>query len=264
MTPITRRSALKGTFGLAAGAAAAAALTACRAAPGRASGVATVQVMGMIHARHRTSARFSLDILRAAVLKAKPDVILTEIPPGRVAQALRSYEETGAVDEPRTNVFPEYTDVIIPLAGPQGWRVIGTAAWTPDIARRRAAALETIANDPARAGQWAQHLAAQRAFAEATRGRGDDPRFIHSSEYDRLTAASRGPYETHFDADLGAGGWRRINEGHNALINAALDSLPDQGLRVLITYGAAHKYRILENLARRTDVVVEDAARLFD
>lgn len=260
MAPTTRRSALKRGLAFAAGAAS---LAACSEAAGGAQGVTQVHVMGLVHGRHRTSERFSLDILRAAILKARPEVILTEIPPDRVERALRSYSETGKVDEPRTNVFPEYTDVIIPLAGPHGWRVVGTAAWTPEIARQRAAALERIVNDPVRAGQWAEHRAALAAFAEETRGRGDDPRFIHTPEYDRLTAASRGPYETYFDADLGAGGWRRINEGHNALINTALDSLTGQGCRALITYGAAHKYKILESLVRRRDVTVLDTAALF-
>ncbi|MEM7687671.1 MAG: hypothetical protein AAF291_01490 [Pseudomonadota bacterium] len=227
------------------------------------SSATKVHVLGTIHGRHRTSAAYSLPILEAAIMRAKPDVILTEIPPERVEAAFETFNATGEVDEPRTKVFPEYTDVVIPLARPQGWRVLGTAAWTPEIARARRAALDAIRNDPLRAAQWSEHRAAMREFAEKTRGRSDDPRFIHTSEFDQLVAKSREPYARFFDADLGAGGWTQINEGHNALVSEALDLLSEQGLNVLITFGTAHKYKILENLHRRPDVIVKSAASLF-
>ncbi|MDJ0977244.1 MAG: hypothetical protein QNI87_01775 [Erythrobacter sp.] len=230
---------------------------------GAGAGATKAHVMGTIHGRHRTSEAYSLDVLRAAILRADPDVILTEIPPDRVARALSSYRETGAVDEPRTRVFPEYTDVIIPLARPQGWRVVGTAGWTPAIARERRAALAAIREDPARAAQWEEHRTARRELAEAMRGRSDDPLFIHTSKFDRLVAASREPYARHFDADLGAGGWTAINAAHLAFINAALDAITGHGLNALITFGTAHKYKIRQSLAQRSDVALEDTRALF-
>jgi len=264
MSQITRRSALKGGLAFAASAPA---LAACAEpaskGPCTPPGLTQVHVMGTIHGRHRTSDAYSLAVLKAAILRAKPDVILTEIPPSRVPKAFETYEKTGKVDEPRTNVFPEYTDVIIPLAGSQNWRVLGTAAWTPAIGRERSQALKAIENDPARAKEWAEHRAAIREFVQKTRGRSDDPGFIHTVEFDRLVANSREPYARYFDADLGAGGWTQINDGHNALINEALNSLSGQGFNVLITFGTAHKYKILESLGERGDVSIKDTRALF-
>ncbi len=263
MARFTRRNALKGGLAFAASVSPLAACGGVSGAPDARAGLTKVHVLGTIHGRHRTSAAYSLDVLRAAVIKAKPDVILTEIPPDRVAKALETYRNTGRVDEPRTNVFPEYTDVIIPLAQDKGWRIIGCAAWTPQIARNRRAALEAIQADPTRAAEWREHRAATREFAAKLRGRSDDPRFIHTINFDRLVANSREAYARHFDADLGPGGWTRINQGHNALLAKALDLLSGQGLSALITFGTAHKYKILESLGQREDIALQDSAALF-
>jgi len=255
----TRRSFLAGS--LATGA-----LTSlgCSAAPARApEGGALVHVMGTIHRRHRTSTAYSLAVFKEAVRKAAPDVILTEIPPQRAERALREFRETGAIQEPRTRVFPEYTDVIFPLAEELGFRILGTAAWTSEIAQSRRAALKRIQDDPARADQWAEHRAATRAFAREVAGRSDDPDFIHTDAFDALVKASREPYARHFDADLGAGGWTQINAAHNALIHAALDTIAGQGKRALITFGTAHKYKIRESLALRQDIALQDTQALF-
>ena len=263
MDAITRRNAL--TACLAAGVSAGAgSLAACGAVrPAARSSTTKVHVMGTIHGRHRTSSAYSLDGLKAAILKAKPDVILTEIPPERVAKAFETFEATGKVDEARTNVFPEYSDVVIPMAAAKGWQVLGTAAWTSEIARARRDALGAIENAPARSAQWAEHRAAIREFVQKVRGKSDDPRFIHSAEFDRLVAKSREPYARYFDADLGSGGWTQINEAHNNLIEEALNMLSGQGLRVLITFGTAHKYKIRERLAARDDLALEDTRSLF-
>ncbi|MEM7700740.1 MAG: hypothetical protein AAF251_02270 [Pseudomonadota bacterium] len=264
MHQVARRHVLKG--GIVA-MAAAPALAACgepsAKGPGTPPSLTRLHVLGTIHSRHRTSERYSLNVLESAIRRARPDVILTEIPPLRVAKAFESFKAAGVVDEPRTNVFPEYTDVIIPLAGTQNWRVLGTAAWTPAIARQRSEALKAIQNDPSLATQWAEHRAAIREFTRKVRGKSDDPLFIHTREFDRLVAKSREPYARFFDADLGAGGWTQINAAHNALIDGALNSLSSQGLSVLVTFGTAHKYKIIENLMARHDVTIENSQALF-
>jgi hypothetical protein len=243
-------------------------LRACsQAATGEAAGgvVRTrLHVMGTIHANHRRSTAYSLDVLEAAIRKAAPDIILAEIPPDRIRRALSTFRETGQVDEPRTEVFPEYTDVVFPLSRETGFRILGTSGWTQAIADDRRAALRRIENDPERASQWAEHRAAQRQFARAVAGRGDDPRFIHTERYDRLVEASREPYRRHFDADLGAGGWTRINRAHTGLINAALDAASGRGLTALVTFGAAHKPTILASIAARADIELLDTRALFN
>lgn len=220
-------------------------------------------VLGVIHSNHRTSERYSLRVLEAAIRKAAPDVILAEIPPDRIEQATSSFRETGKVDEPRTQVFPEYTDVVFPLSNEIPFEIEGTAGWTSDIARNRSAALRRIQNDPARAQQWAEHRAARRAFSRDLAGRGDDPRFIHTREYDRLVEAAYSPYQRFFDDDLGKGGWTQINAAHTGLINQELDAISGQGLTAVITFGTAHKYKILESVSARGDIELLDAATLF-
>ncbi|MEM1051111.1 MAG: hypothetical protein AAGI28_03360 [Pseudomonadota bacterium] len=220
-------------------------------------------VMGVLHSLHLDSELYPLELLRAAVRRAAPDVVITEIPPDRIDQALTSFRQSGEIDEPRTEVFPEYTDVIFPLSQELGFQIVGSAGWTQDIARNRAAALRRIQNDPTRAEEWARHRTAIRTFSRDLAGRGRDPQFIHTPEYDALVKKSRQPYERHFDTDLGPGGWTQINKAHTDLINAELDKISGQGLTALITFGTAHKYKILESVTDRTDIELLDVRGLF-
>lgn len=254
----SRRSLLLGSLALGA---ALAPLAGCAAA---ARGKTRVYVIGTIHANHRSSSRYSLAVLEAAIRKAEPDVILTEIPPDRIGQALSSFAETGEIDEPRTQVFPEYTDVVFPLSREIPFRTVGTAGWTREIADNRSAALKRIGSDPARAQQWHEYEAAQLDYMEQVAGRSDDPKFIHTDAFDQIVEASRAPYQNYFDEDLGPGGWTQINAAHTALINQALDAISGQGLTAVITFGSAHKYMILRSLAQRSDIVIENTATLFE
>lgn len=260
---ITRRDTL--ISGLAA-AASGLLLPACQAAPSApagADGRTQVYVLGTLHGYHRRSERYSLDVLRRALIRAKPDRLLAEIPPDRIAEAYRSFAEEGRVTEPRTAVFPEYVDVAFPLTRTMDFSIIGTAGWTARLARERTAALERIASDPARRKQWAQHLSARRKFASVLNGRGDDPLFIHTPAYDAIVEEAQTPYQRFFDDDLGAGGWSQINAAHNALINGALDDMSGTGGVAVITFGTLHKYMILRSLAARQDIVLRDPRALF-
>lgn len=223
-----------------------------------------LHVMGVIHSNHRGSESFSLGVLEAAIRKARPDVIITEIPPDAIDQAITSFRETGQIDEPRTQVFPEYTDVVFPLSREMDFRIVAGAGWTRKIADDRKFALQRIQDDRARAREWAEHRAASRQFARGLAGRGSDPLFIHTPQYDRLVKAGRTPYERNFDADLGAGGWTQINKAHTDLINAQLDRISGHGLTVLVTFGSAHKYKILESVEGRDDIELLDTRALFE
>ncbi|MEP5937528.1 MAG: hypothetical protein ABJ239_04315 [Erythrobacter sp.] len=257
---LTRRTAIAGGLGL--GVAAAIPLAGC-SGNGVPEGATRVTVLGTIHSRHRDSRKYSLAVLREAIRRAKPDIILTEIPPGRIAMAKSSFAETGAVTEERTARFPEYTDVIFPLSREMDFDIVGAAGWTQEIADNRRAALKQIENNPVRAQQWEQHLAARRTYAQKLAGRGDDPVFIHSDEYDGLVEKAQAPYQRYFDGDLGAGGWTQINRAHTNLINSALGEVQGKGLKALVTFGSWHKYIIKRSLRLRKDVVLMDTAPLF-
>ncbi|MEP0391665.1 MAG: hypothetical protein ABJ205_04240 [Erythrobacter sp.] len=221
-------------------------------------------VMGVLHSTHLESESYSLEVLEAAICKAAPDVIMTEIPPDRIDRAISSFQETGRIDEPRTQVFPEYTEVVFPLSREMEFQILGTAGWTREIADNRRAALQGIQNNPARAQEWAEHSAATRKFGRDLQGRGRDPLFIHTPEYDALVKAGRTPYQDNFDADLGPGGWTQINKAHTDLINAELDQISGQGLTALVTFGSAHKYKILESVEGRDDIELLDTRGLFE
>jgi hypothetical protein len=221
-------------------------------------------VMGVLHSAHLESESYSLEVLESAIRKANPDVILTEIPPDRIDQAITSFAQTGEVDEPRTRVFPEYTQVVFPLSREMDFQIVGTAGWTREIADNRREALQRIRSDPARAEEWAQHRAASRKFGRNLQGRGRDPLFIHTPEYDALVKAGRTPYQDNFDADLGPGGWTQINKAHTDLINAELDKISGEGLTALVTFGSAHKYKILESVEGRDDIELLDTRALFE
>ena len=217
-----------------------------------------VVVLGMIHGTHRTSARYSLDVLEAAIRAVDPDIVLTEIPPNRIEAARQGFEATGEVTESRVSVFPEYTEVLFPLSRAMGFEILPAAAWSEPMNDYRSTMLARIRNDPEYRQQWARHRAARRRFARSLGDRADDPFFIHSRRYDEITREGFAYYDKYFNDLLGPGGWTNINAAHYALIDEALDRNAYEGKRVLVTFGASHKYWFLERLRERDDIRLLD------
>lgn len=217
-----------------------------------------VIVLGMIHSGHKTSEAYSLDYLRKVIEEIEPDYVLTEIPPDRLAEAAAGFAKTGEVTEDRVRVFPEYVDVLFPLTKTMDFSIIPTAGWTRGMANYRREALNRLSEDPERAEDWAAYEAGFASMNEQLAGRRDDPFFIHTDEYDAITKEGFHPYATRFADDLGRGDWERINAAHYLLIEAALLHHQYEGKRLLITYGAAHKYWFLEHLRQRDDIILLD------
>lgn len=234
-------------------------------APDKAAGTGKTEVivLGMIHGRHRTSKLYPVSRIQAVVKAIDPDIVLTELPANRYEQALREFRETGKVREKRAQAFPEYIDAIIPLTASEDFELIGTAGWTPEIAAQRAAVLKKFETDPALAEQWQAYSDAQKAYADATRGKSDDPLFIHATAYDEAVRALYAPYVRYFDKDMGPAGWEAINRTHWSHIAPVLDRVKGQKKRVLITYGGFHKHKLLAFLKQRDDVVVIDPLPYF-
>lgn len=227
------------------------------------AGATIVTVIGAIHGQHRRSDRYSLDVLRRAIVKFDPDIVLVELPPDRFAIASANFDKYGQVRESRADDFPELTDVVFPLRKPLGFTMIPVAAWTQEIAADRRAMEKQLAKNPARAEDWSEYQAAIQRYGKAVSGRSDDPAFIHSSAYDAAVKARQETYERLFGNDLGAGGWSAINAAHLTNINIALDAVSGQEQRILILFGAWHKYKIVEGLEARQDVFLADATPLF-
>ncbi|MEM7227729.1 MAG: hypothetical protein AAF432_02835 [Planctomycetota bacterium] len=215
-----------------------------------------VFVMGMIHGDHLSSEAYGPAVIDAMVRAYDPDVVLAEIPPDRLDEALTSYRDSGAVTEPRVLRFPEYTHVIIPQQAELGFTIVPCAAWTQAMAEDRQTKLvrwrETRAMESTevqRAQQGAEKVMAREGLSGSPEG-------IHTDRYDALVKQALEPYDRHFNDDLGAGGWTNINAAHYALIDEALDDVSGTGQRVLITFGAWHKYWFLEQLRERNDVTL--------
>ena len=215
-----------------------------------------VVVVGTIHGSHRTSERYDLELLRQLIREIKPDLVLTEIPPNRADEALRTFRETGTVTESRVARFPEYVDVLYPLTREMQFEIVPTAGWTARMASFRSDRLSAIAADASRREEWAEYLAANEAADACSeeQGASDDPYFIHTDQYDECADLGLAVYDRLFNDELGPGGWTNINRGHFAHIARALDRRSGAGLRVLVTYGAGHKGWFLRELRRRGDI----------
>lgn len=217
-----------------------------------------VIVMGMIHGQHRTSKLYSVERVRSFIRAIDPDFILCEIPPDRLDTALRQFEETGHVDEPRVKRFPEYVDAMFPLYREGHFQIVPCAAWTKamsDDRREKLAQFKTT-----RPGDWAEMERAETQADEQLRKAhlDDDPKQIHTDRYDDITARGLEPYNRLFNEALGAGGWENINTAHYALISAALDHHKGEGKRFLITFGAGHKGWLLHKLRQRDDIILRN------
>ena len=227
-------------------------------------GATIVAVVGALHGQHRSSEDYSLDVLRQAIVKFDPDIVMVELPSDRFAIASANFDQFGEIRESRADDFPELTDVVFPLRKDLGFEMIPVAAWTAEIAAERRAVEKRLATDPMQAEDWAEYQAAVQQYGKAVAGRWDDPAFIHSGAYDAAVKDRQETYERLFGDDLGPGGWRAINAAHLANIGNALDAVAGQEKRVLVLFGAAHKYKIVEGLETREDVFIADPAPLFE
>lgn len=223
-----------------------------------------VIVLGMIHSGHETSPHYSTKRIAGVIRAIDPDYVLTEIPPDRLAEAVRSFKEDGDVTEPRVARFPEYVDALFPLTKEMDFEIIPTAGWTREMADFRSGALRALSQDPTRADDWEIYQAAIAKMNEDIGDRGDDPYFIHSAEYDAITKTGLTSYADLFANDLGSGDWHTINQAHYTLIENALDAHTDEGATLLITFGAGHKYWFLEQLEKRTDIDLVSPLPYFD
>ena len=215
-----------------------------------------VIMLGLIHSGHIESERFGLPVVEQLIRDIDPDYVLTEIPPDRLADAMKGFVETGEVTESRVRVFPEYKDVLFPLSREMDFKIIPTAAWSRGMADFRRAALADVRGDEMRKPEWDAYTASTQSAREELGDRGDDPHFIHTDAYDELTRRRMSVYATAFADDVGRGDWERINAAHYKLIEAALENHAGEGATLLITYGAAHKYWFLEQLRRRDDIIL--------
>ena len=221
-----------------------------------------VAVLGMTHRRHRTSDTWNLQHVEQTIRNYRPEVICVEIPPNRWLKTATDYAERSVVEDTRARVFPEYTDVVMPLTKSDdlgGTFIIEPCAgWTHEMNALRRARIAEFENDERFAKAAAAYARDSASAREATAAvtDTDDPRVIHSSEYDEATRQRYEPYDRYLNHHIGPGGWTNINQAHWDLIEAAIRRHP--GKRVLVTFGAGHKYWILDQLRKLPWVEIVD------
>ena len=224
-----------------------------------------VIVIGTIHGEHRTSTRYSTDVLRRLLIAMHPDYVLTEIAPNRLQAATAEFVATGKIAEPRVVRFPEYVDVLFPLTRTMPFTIVPTAGWTRPMDQFRTAALRRIEADASRRVEWMEYDRANKFADSVVAAHGaDDPYYINSVAYDSVQTAAHEPYNRLFNSELGPGGWDNINRTHFGNIARALDAHRGEGRRVVITYGAGHKEWFLRELRKRDDITILEVAPFLD
>lgn len=218
-----------------------------------------VLVMGMIHDRHLKSAQWGLAQLRETILNINPDVICAEIPPAHWAAAWPEFQESGKITDDRIVRFPEYVDVVLPLQKEMGFVIEPCAGWTremADLRRARIQAWNTEDKYAAAREAYAKDTATLAASSGMEYDAVDDPLIIHSPAYDQAVKAELSLYDQYQNDHIGPGGWSNINRAHYSLIEDVIER--HSGKRILVTFGAGHKYWFLEQLRQRPDVTLID------
>ncbi len=225
-----------------------------------------VIVLGMIHSGHIKSETYSTEVIKKIVKEIEPDYILTEIPPDRFPTALKEFNETDSISEPRVKRFPEYIDAIFPLTKEMDFEIIPTAGWTRPMAEARSKRLREISQDSTWNDRWKQYITANAKSDSVSNshGKSDDPYYVNSSVYDEDAEIALSVYNELFNEELGLGGWDNINVAHYSYIEKALDLHTMEGKRVLITYGAGHKGWFLRALKKRTDIKLLEVKPFLD
>ena len=225
-----------------------------------------ILVLGTIHSGHLTDPVYNVAYLKKLIKQIKPDIILTEIPPDRFAEAMSQFKQDGVIKESRVKVFPEYVNVIFPLTKEMSFEIVPTAGWTKFMNDDRNKKLKEISANPARKADWDAYTAANKLSDDTLKatGRENDPYFIHTDEYDRIEDIGLQVYNKLFNDEIGLGGWENINIAHYWNIEKALEKYQYQGKRILITYGAGHKGWFLRQLRKRDDIKLLEMKPFLD
>jgi hypothetical protein len=230
-------------------------------------GKTEVAILGAIHGSHLKSKAYSVATVIATIRNYRPDVVLVEVPPDLFAPSVARIDRTGFATT-RADLaglkwigsFPEIYRGVIPLRKEMGYEVVPVSGWTPQASADRTAFWKGPAKRPPYPDRRRLYDAVAAAVKQIhTRERStENPAFVNSRHYADLYQLERTLWSACFDDGLGAGGEVAINRAHWARISAALDA--HRGRRVLIVYGAAHRYWFLRELAKRDDVTLLDVA----
>ncbi len=219
--------------------------------------VTEVAVMGMIHASHRSSELWGLEQVEQTIRSFAPDVVCAEIAPDRWERIERDLRVRDVIEDPRVQRFPEYTDLILRLSAEAGFEIVPCAGWILEMSDLRNARIAEFVSDERWAGvrdEYERRLMEVGMQLGAPDGAEDDPVYIHSDAYDQRYKATAALYDEYQNDMIGPGGWTNINVEHYRNVDRTIREY--RGKRILITFGAGHKYQLLERLRARTDVLL--------
>lgn len=224
-----------------------------------------VAVLGAIHGSHLGSKGYSVEAVIETVRNYKPDVVCVEIPPDLFAGHVKAIDRKGfgttksdLQGQRWIGAFPELYRGVIPLRKELGFEVVPVSGWRPEVSADRkefwqGAGKQGVMADRRRI--YDEVRAALTEIQDRERHR-EDPRFVNSQHYSDVRQLERTLWAACFDEGLGRGGEVAINRAHWRNIAAALER--HRGKRILIVYGAAHRYWFLRELRRRDDVQLLD------
>ena len=230
-------------------------------------GKTEVAVLAAIHSGHLKSKAYSVRVVIDIVRRYKPEIVLVEVPPDQYNASVERIDKTGFKTTKKDlaglrwiSAFPEIYRGIIPLRKEMKFRIEPVSGWTPAASGERRKFWKDRGNE-SDVREMRRVWEAVRSALNEIRARENDtenPKFLNSQHLTDLRQLERTAWSACFDKGLGRGGEVAINEAHWKNIAKQLDTW--RGKRVLIVYGAAHRYWFLRELRRRRDVTLIDIA----
>ncbi len=224
-----------------------------------------VAVLGVIHGSHLRSKAYSVDHVVEIVRRFRPESVFVEIPPARFAEILAVVDRKGfrtrAADVKDTTwirAFPELYRGILPLRHEMKFEVVPVSGWSPEVNADRRSFWSGAGKSAEQMQRHAIYSRVSREFAAIRKREGgiENAAFYNSRHYADLRQLERTLWSASFDHGLGRGGEVAINRAHFGHIDKALKTR--RGRRILIVYGAAHRYWFLKELEARSDVQLVD------
>lgn len=251
----------------------------------RIEGATEVVVLGNLHGRHLVEDDFPMEELRAQLVRARPEVVLAEIPPAifeevraLVAEAATEPESEPEPETQTTNTttttlesetatesarawlraFPELAHVVFPVAEVLGVRVIPVSGFTAAYARDLRAYRAQYPDGPADR----HHACASEHVARRDDDEGLDPEWLASPSYARLHAWRERCEQTHVGHAMGEAAPRRRDARHVALVVEAVRA--STGRRVVVVFDARRRWALERALRDLPEVTLLDPRAFLD
>lgn len=243
-------------------------LAACRGStstPPRIEGRTEVVILATIHGAHLRSEGYSLAVLEGIVSRVDPDVVLVEIPPARFDKALQEVDELGeqasaeTIDDPWLRAFPELYKVVLPQRDELGYEVVPVSGWTPEVSKDRKAYRAEHPQGPREPDSSATRSAFKAAAAKHRAN--ENPRWLNGPEYLELSGRAERAKSNAADHELGQAGVEAINAAHFRLVARAIEE--HRGRRILLVYGALHRWYMQPRIEAMQGVTLLDVRRFF-